>query len=428
MTQINETDTIAEKQLLGTLILEPERIAEVRNQIEPSDFMSAAHRQLYTKILSVYKDAETIDASMLIREMVNSGERSKVDSASFEVMALIESVTATSLIDHNVATVQEQSRIREIGYLASELIKATHTRSSDDARAIISKLSAMRDGERMPEAITMTQAALAHADWFRRLEDGELTKFNTGIRLFDQDINSLYDGGIMAGQAGVIAGRTGAGKTTVCAWLAIEIARKKRDQRVHIFSLELRPEHIAAKGVQMQIKRDRIGDPKMKRSEITKAAAYCMSSWSDRITISEERTPAQILSRARKMNRDGATLFVLDHLHRIKLKDPRGSTARFEYGEFLRDVTDAAKDDEALWLVAGQLNRDAVKRGGRPMMSDLCESGQIEQHSDFVVGIHYPQPNISTSMELITLKNRFGSAASQRLTVDWKAQTFEGGY
>ena len=164
----------------------------------------------------------------------------------------------------------------------------------------------------------------------------------------------------------------------------------------------------------------------IKRCEITKHAAYIMSRWADRITISEERTPAQIFARARKMRAEGSTLFVLDHLHRIKLQDPRGSTARFEYGEFLRDITDAAKDDSALWLVAGQLSRDHVKNKREPIMSDLCESAQLEQHSDFIVGIHYPDPANRKSVELRCLKNRWGHpAASQRLSVDWEHQTLE---
>ena len=132
----------------------------------------------------------------------------------------------------------------------------------------------------------------------------------------------------------------------------------------------------------------------------------------------------QIFSRARKMARQGTTLFVLDHLHRIKLSDPRGGSARFEYGEFCRDITDAAKDEGALWLMAAQLNRESVKQNRPPMLSDLCESSMIEQHSDFVVGIHYPQPMNRNSVQLMVLKNRWGSAnASQTVSMDWKGQS-----
>jgi len=419
---MNKADTLSEAAVLGTLLLCPEEIPQARVELRAEDFLRVSYRDVFKAFTDLDESNGAVDLPSVVRHLINSKKRKDVRETTAEMVALIDTVAATTMLSHHIGIVQEQSKLRAIGYLAKELSVATASRDNSLATELVGQLHKLQHVDRLPEAVTMTKAALQHAEWHYKLETQKLQKYRTGIDLFDGKVNSLYKSGMMQGQLGIIGGRTGAGKTTIATWLATQIAINNKAQRVHIFSLELKPEHLAAKSIQMQVKRDSI--KANSQSDEAKTAAYLMSGWADRVTISEEREPRRIFQRARKMAKEGVTMFVLDHLHRIKLEDPRGSTARFEYGEFCRDVTDIAKDDGALWLLAAQFNREAAKTNRPPLLGDLCESAMIEQHSDFVVGIHYPNPHARSAIQLVLLKNRWGdSNCSQSLTVDWKAQS-----
>ena len=408
------------------MLCEPGHIKQARIELTPADFVGQGSVELYNIMCEISEESPHIGAgdlwSLVIRELCNRGIKSSLADASREVSELSEMCGIDSMFQHNVALVQEQRRLREIGYIAAKITIAAHERDADQVRALQGQLVGLKEGARLADAITMTEAGLSHAAWFKRLEGGELAKYPTGMSIFDKEVNGLYDGGMMAGQCGIIAGRSGFGKTTIITWLAAQIAKKDPDQRVHIFSLELTPEHIASKCLQMQIKTDKIRATP--RSDQAAQAAYAMSSWADRLTISEERTPRHIFSRARKMRDRGVSLFVVDHLHRIKLTDTRGGSARFEYGEFVRDITDQAKDQSALWLLAAQMNRKHITESRPPVLTDIAESDQVCGNTDFAIGIHYPQPQQRNKLELRVLKNRWGNPNyTETVRVDWEHQT-----
>jgi len=120
-------------------------------------------------------------------------------------------------------------------------------------------------------------------------------------------------------------------------------------------------------------------------------------------------------------------IFVIDHLHRIRYD--RNQDLRHEIGDFCQRLTDFAKDSHSLIILCAQLNRESARMQRAPILSDLAESGQIEQHADIVLAV-YPGKDSSgkdskTILVMNLLKNRHGPNASSEFRVTWEHQRFE---
>ena len=415
-----------ESKILGSLLLEPSSLDRIGGSLQDSDFSgewaSLVYRTLNT-VFSVGCPHEAIPGAV-VRELVKTTGRTVAD-VDRDIMAFMESVVVLSTIDHDVRALTEQATSRRVRIEAQRLQSFAAAGDLAAARESIRVLGDLSLGGVSAEVTTLTDAAHRHADRLERLEGDSPPRFTTGLRVFDGLINQATSGGLQGGQLGLIGGRTSSGKTTLASFVACQVAARHPEARVHIFSLELDPRVLASKAAAREIATSYVKGPVIKGSESEKARAAADrigEGIGQRITISEEVRPDRILATAHRLARDGVNLFVLDHVHRVKVHNL--ANIRHEIGDFGIACRDHAKRWDVPWIMAAQLNRDSVKALTAPGLKDVAESDKLTHEADWAIAIWYPDMSDRSKCELRIVKNRTGPEVSCRVGVNWSAQSY----
>lgn len=427
-TALNQTDLIAESAILGSMMIDPSVCDPVFENLRAEHFGRKTHQQLFEVIKGLHASGIVPDLGAIEEQVINRHNWNAQARAA--LIDLMTSVPATTLSDHYVKKIREQYQARQIQYAARELAIAAASRDMTKATAVIDQLSAISTDAIVEPVTTLSDAAQEYAEMLALIESGDLRRFKCGLPVFDDIINAGLHPGILPRQVGVVCGRTGYGKSTLAAFIAFQMVTVDPSCRVHFFSLEMPAEMIGGKAVKRQIAADCIkADSAADRAKI--AATNLRGTWGDRVTISGEHEPDQVIARAAQMARGGTNVFVFDHLHRISLK---GKTEpRWAYGNFMLELTNHAKRHNVAWLVAAQLSRkysnDFTNTKRMPMDSDLAESGMVEQHMHWCVALHFDDPKNRNVARLCVIKNRHGVAnTSETVGVDYEKQSYTRRY
>jgi len=432
-TALNQTDQLAEAQVLGTLMLDPDVSQDVVDSLEPSHFSKITHQQIFSVVKRIRAEGLQPDYHVIAERLCNN-HGWKSEGVINTLASFADHVAATTMAGHYAGIMRNQAECRGALYICKDLMVALGTRDRVAAQSLADKLIAHLNQGADP-AITLTNAALEYADTVKRIEDMDNRRFKCGLPIFDDRLNDGLRSGMLPGQVGLLCARTGYGKSTLASYIAFQMVDTDPQTRVHMFSLEMPAQMIAAKAIKRQIAKDTIAGnaPKGTDSDKAKAAAFTLAgTYGDRVTISEEHEPAKVLARASQQARQGVNVFVFDHLHRIGIADKK--QARWVIGEFTRDLTNHAKRHNAAWLVACQLSRAYVKdkTSGRqrwPALDDIAESAQVETHAHWAVALHFDDPKDRTLGRLCVLKNRFGTTNTSALVdIDYDKQSFARRY
>lgn len=422
-----EADVRAQIRILGSLLLEPGGFDSCHDVIRASDFSLPRHRQILEALIKCI--SEGVPAEKLTDEVAQELVKAGGDflATYSELVRLYDGVSATSTIRHDCEQLAASAQLRRLAYQAVRLQKAAESRDFDAAREILTGIHDLAVGPAGADDVTLTEAARLHAQLLADLKDKKRKLYRTGLAVFDEDIGKTLGGGIPTSTLGLIGGRTASGKTTLCVYTALQIARRHPGTRIHVFSLELHPRDIAAKAIANEAFYQNLPEGIARHERAAQAVEHLAKGIGDRITISEEVAPSAILAKAHRRAREGVDVFVLDHVHRIKApSDPK--LLRHILGEFAKGIRDHAKRFDVPWLVASQLNRDSVKAGrGRavkPGLGDLSESDKIGQEADYCVNLWYPNPEDRVRCSVDVVKNRTGPETSRPMIAHWKRQGF----
>ena len=421
ITAIRTSDVQLEHAILGSVLLDPRGLDVVGDVLDPDDMVNPRSRDALEAIRRGVSEGVP-DAALLdwvAREI--SDERSPFEAVQVELIGWMSQVAATTTIRHDAQTLATQSRLRRMVYESRKVTTAAASRDVEAAEEAIGRLSDLSAGPRGGRVVTLSEAAQEHARALRDFEEGRRRRFRTGLPIFDRDINKARGGQIAGGQLGLIGGRTSAGKTTLCTYVALQIAHLQPDTRIRFFSLELHPRDLAAKAIAREIFRSEIqGGVNWERAQ--RAADNIAAGLGRRIEISDELDPKAIIASATRAARDGVSVFVVDHIHRIRVPDPR--VMRHALGDFAKRMRDHAKRFDVPWLVACQLNRESANNSRSPGLHDIAESDIVSQEADWVVNIWYPDPMNRQICELRAVKNRTGPEAAWKTEANWPAQSF----
>ncbi|MGI5122820.1 replicative DNA helicase [Marinactinospora thermotolerans] len=418
-------DLLAEQSVLGGMMLSPEVAADVMALVQEKDFYRPAHQLIYTAIADLLARSEPVDAIAVGAELTRRGEITRVGGGPY-LHTLTETVPTAANAGYYARIVADRAMLRrlvEAGTRAAQLGYSGEGEAVELVDMAQAEMMAITQRSTGSTQLRTLGAAMPRAvDRMQEMAAGKsgLIGISTGFA----DLDELTQG-LRPGQLVVIGARPSIGKST----LAMDLARTAaiRDGEPCLFvSLEMGEEELMHRvlAAEARVPLHRIQAGRLAEAE-WEAVSQVMPRVSAAPMVIEDQpmmTMAEIRSMCRRVAREmGLRLVVVDYLQLIRPPaTARASTTRQEIvAEMSRDLKLLAKELGVTVVALSQLNRGPEQRTEKkPMLSDLRESGAVEQDADMVVLLHredfYEKENSPRAGEadLIVAKHRNGPTAT----------------
>ena len=385
----------AEQSVLGGLMLQNEAWETVSEIIDSTDFYRAAHSKIYSAIQNLSLEDNPFDVITLGEWLDNRQELEKVGGMGY-LSNLVQNTPSAANIDAYARVVRQKSVLRELINAASTITESafrTEGRSQEEllgeAESLVFKIAEREErGTKTYEGMKGLLDSALHRVQELFENGGKPTGVQTGFHKLDDMINGLQPSDLV-----IVAGRPSMGKTA----FAMNIARSaaiKQHVPVVIFSMEMPKEQIA---MRMLASLARVDQKKISTGKVAAADWPRLTSavqlLDENVNLFIDDTPAlnpnEIRSRCRRLKRDqGLGLVVIDYLQLMQVSRATENRAT-EIAEISRSLKALAREIGCPIIALSQLNRALELRQDKtPMMSDLRESGAIEQDADLIMFIY----------------------------------------
>jgi replicative DNA helicase len=385
-------DVGAEQSVLGGMLLSKDAIADVVELLRPGDFYRPAHQIVFEAVLDLYARGEPADPITVAATLTRSGTLAQSGGVPY-LHTLVESVPTAANAEFYARIVRERAILRRLVEAGTRIVQLGYGRDPGDvddivdrAQAAIFEVTERRAGDDylplsaiMPDTLDEIEAIANH--------DGRLVGVPTGFADLDALMNGLH-----AGQLIVLAARPALGKST----LGLDISRAaaiKHDLTTVVFSLEMSRTEITMRLLSAEarvplhhIRTGRMSDDDWARlarrmGEVAEAPLY--------IDDSPHLSMMEIRAKARRLKqRQDLKLMIVDYLQ-LMSSPRRVENRQQEVSEISRALKLLAKELDIPIVAISQLNRGPEQRTDKkPLLSDLRESGSIEQDADVVILLH----------------------------------------
>jgi replicative DNA helicase len=408
-------DRDAERSVLGAVYRFNELLGDALQVVQADDFYSHAHRRIFAAIVSLVETGKPADPVSLCDYFTSRKELADIGGVGY-LVELWDASPAPNVAYH-AKLVRRCARIRSLIHAAGELQADAYEPGADAdeliarAEETIFRLSAVRTESRLVNWRKMVADAQTRIDRRSNRADGEVDE---GLKTVWTRFNKVT-GGIYKGELTVIAARPSVGKTLSA--LCIINAVCGEGHRVFFASLEQSYMDIAdrmlAQVSGVNSHKFRVGMAPEDAERVMEAAAKT-DHWKLHTDDSPEQTVSQIASHARRLKaREGLDMVVVDYLGLIKSTRARGMNRAEEVGILTHQLRALAKSLQVSVVLLAQLNRGVDNRPNqKPRLSDLRESGDIEQDADTVLLLHKSQDpdgeRTHDNLDVIIAKQRNG--------------------
>lgn len=417
-------DLLAEQAVLGSIFLDPDKIHIASEYLTKDSFFKLSHGMVFNIMQELSDKGDPIDPVSVKSALDSIGQFEQIGGMPF-LASLINAVPTSAHIEHYSKVVAEKSRARKVIEDLSHSISSVYD-GQKDLNEILSQteqnLSTISNEQKkgfrpIIDVIDSTQSILDE----RSQKVGDVTGTSTGFTDFDQITTGLHEDNLI-----IIAARPAMGKTAFALNIAQNVA-KNSDKAVAIFSLEMGAESLVERMLSAE---GLIPSYHVRTGNLTESEWRRMISAQERLArgkifiddtagvkISEIRSKSKRLAQ----ENDGLGLIVIDYLQLI---EGRGRENRQqEVSEISRQLKILAKELKVPVIALSQLSRGVDQRNDkRPILSDLRESGSIEQDADIVAFLYREayykrdeQEEPDNVTELILEKNRHGSLGTVQL-------------
>ena len=381
-------DLAAEQAVLGAMLLSKDAIADVVESLKVDDFYRPAHATVYSAILDLYGRGEPADAVMVAGELTKSGEIARIGGAAY-LHTLVSMVPTAANASYYSRIVSERAVLRRMVTAGTRIVQMGYAAEGDvydlvdRAQAEVYDLTGGRTSEDylplreiFDGTINEIEAIAAH--------NGQMVGVPTGF----VDLDSLTNG-LHPGQLVIIAARPAIGKST----LGLDLARAasiKNNMTSVIFSLEMARNEIVMRlmSAEAQIPLAHMRSGTMSDADWQKIARKTGSIMEAPLFIDDSPNMSMMEIRAkcrRLKQKHDLRLVIVDYLQ-LMSSGKRVESRQQEVAEFSRALKLLAKELEVPVIAISQLNRGPEQRQDKkPMMSDLRESGSLEQDADVVI-------------------------------------------
>lgn len=421
----------AEQSVLGAMLIDPDSVALCIESLDSEDFYRPENKELFSAMEGLFEKDSPVDIVTACEELSRKGVLDTIGGAEF-VANLASSVSATENIKYYIDIILDKSLLRKLINAAGEISKKSFEASessseiAETAEKLIYDIIAGKESKEFSKVGDVLQRN------FMRLE--ELAKLKTRITGLETGFSHLDNllSGLQPSTLNILAARPGIGKTSFALNIARHVAVKNK-KPVAIFSLEMSAEEITNRIISSQalvdsyrLKTGRLEADDWERmmqsvTPISDAPLYIDDT--STITVSEIRSKCRRL-KAEK----GLGLVIVDYLQLMQGKR-RTENRQQEVSEMSRALKILSKELGVPVLTLSQLSRSIESRKGKdktPMLSDLRESGAIEQDADVVMFLSRPdeeeeqEQNAVGQVDLVIAKHRSGSTG--RIKLVWQPQ------
>lgn len=410
----------AEQSVLGAILLSPEKINQVAEVLTEDDFYLSEHREIYAAMRDLFVQSRQIDIVTLIDMLVSRGTYDKENGSKY-IRVIAETVPASSNLADYMAIVKDKATLRALIEAADEIREDAYS-AKGEVKYIVdnaeSKIYNVAKGNEVKSFVTLADAlARTYINLQNIARDPESA---AGTPTYYKSLDNLLVG-MGKGDLILIGARPGMGKTSFAMNIATNVAKNTK-KTVCIFSLEMTCEQLVARLLSSEAM---IDSKKIRSGELTPEDWALISQkaaeLSDTKILIDDTNGLTVTSMKAKLRKvKDLGLVVIDYLQ--LMQGERHTDNRvLEVGDISRGLKILAKDLGVPVICCAQLSRANEQRTDkRPMLSDLRDSGAIEQDADVVMFLYreeyYSQnPTGISEAECIVAKNRHGETKTAKL-------------
>jgi replicative DNA helicase len=426
------TNIDAERAILGAILLDESRYHDVSAALSPGDFSLSKHAMIFLRMDSLKDRGEHIDRLTLTSELSRSGELEAVGGLSY-IVTLDDGLPETPHLDSYVRELKEKAALRRIIYTADVMSKMAMT-DKENSRTILNSARdsllglGVEDRDGGPETPAQIIESMGGVS---KLLGPQQYGLRTGFIKYDD-----MTGGLHPGEVTILAARPSVGKSAMAVNIA-QFATLKNEKRVMLFSLEMSKEMLLRR---MVCAAARVDSQRLRHGYITSEERRKLNSALADIADSKlliddhsAATPADVHARIRRqMSEDPIDLVIIDYLQ-LMSTGRTGENRNQEISQISRGIKLLSIELQMPILMLSQLSRAPEIRKGqnRPQLSDLRESGSIEQDADVVAFIFREEmyardrEDLRGLAELIIGKQRSGPTGTVNLVFLHSLTKFE---
>jgi replicative DNA helicase len=426
----------AEEAVLGSLMIDPEAILRVASFLSPEHFYIVKHAWIYEAMLRLQDRRDPIDLLTVSSELQAVGKLDEIGGEGY-IAQLTNTVPTALNVEAYAHGVEQNAVRRKMISAASDIARLAYDQTLDIQNVIEKSEAAVFNVSEAHGESGMVPMRKAVSDFFERIEYLHEHKDEPlGIPTGFNDLDRLT-GGLQKGDLVIVAARPGVGKTSLMLGLGQHAAMKHR-QRVAIFSLEMSNEQLvqrfAASETGIDSQRLRRGDLRDDEWGALTRVSMQMADLPMFLDDTPSLTPLDLRVKSRRIYQEyGLDLIIVDYLQLMQGDSSSGrETNRVQEISYIsRSLKQIARELKVPLIAGSQLSRLVEQRSDkRPMLSDLRESGSIEQDSDIVMFIYRDELyNTDTEFknvaEISVAKNRNGPTGKANLFFDSKLTTFK---
>ena len=422
----NPRNSEADRAVLGACMLSPSALGEVSEILKPDDFYVPMYSSVYAVLLDMYAENKPIDMLNVSDELRHRDLFNRAGGQPF-LAELLSAVSSTANVSYHAQIVREFSTRRKLINAGSEITKLSQKHEYDEAELInqaekiLFDVTQNQDDSQPSSLKNLTSPVFASIQEVYKSGGRKLTGYSSGFEDLDKIIS-----GFQPGSFNIIAARPSMGKTA----LALNIAQFGGDNScVLIFSLEMSSEQLMHRmySAESGVKLSSITTGIMNEDEFYRLSKASENLSTRKIFIqdSSELNALEFMTKCRRFkskNQDLA-LIIVDYLQLMRSASKKIENRTQEVTEISRVMKSVAKELNCPVIALSQLSRETERRNSKkPQLSDLRDSGAIEQDADTVILLYrddYYDDNNSglySEAELRIAKNRTGATGSCKLT------------
>ena len=428
----------AEQSVLGAVLLKPDTLTDLVEILKPEMFYTRQNAQIYAEMLRLFTNDQTIDFVTLLDAVISDGVFPSADDAKVYLTGLAETVPSISNVKAYAQIVQEKYRVRQLMDVAKDILQDAGDEPDADlllenAEQRIYEIRSGRDSSALTPLSSSMVETLTNLQKISGPDADKYKGIPTGFRLLDTVLTGLGRGDLI-----ILAARPGMGKTSFALNIATRVAMQQKVP-VAIFSLEMTKEQLTNRILSAEAGID---------SQAFRTGALRAEDW-EYLALATEKlhdapiymddtsgiTIAEMKAKIRRVNQDPSRpnvgLIVIDYLQ-LMTTGQRTENRVQEISSITRNLKIMAKEMNVPIIALSQLSRAVEKQGNnsshRPQLSDLRDSGSIEQDADCVLFLYReayyasqnsegPEVDADTA-ECIVAKNRHGETSTVPLGWD----------
>lgn len=385
----------AEISVLGALVIDPEAVPRVLETLEADDFYQKRHRVLFRGVVRLFENGTEVDVVTLSEDLKDRGKMEDAGGHGY-LAEILDAVPTAANVEYHARIVANKAMLRRL-YRACELgmrdvLEATELEATevvDRAESRILSVASRHHGGGWSLIDDLLWPAFEEIERLQQSDDGVI-----GIPTGFYDIDSMT-GGMRDGDLLLLAARPAMGKTSLALNIAVSAA-KNEDRSVAVFSVEMAEGRLTQRAIcsEARVSMERVRNENLEKQEFQRLASAAGHIEGSSLWIEESPglTPTAMRAKARRLDSEsGLDLIVIDYL---QLMAPDGShqSRVQEVTEISRNLKALARELDVPVLALSQLSRGPEKRSDkRPQLSDLRDSGSLEQDADAVFFLFRPE-------------------------------------